>query len=362
MHELFLSDPAASRQPFYESVFKQAGWGIAISSGDGRCFKLVNAAFARMHGYREDELIGQPITTVFAPEAHGQLDGHIARVHVQGRHVWESVHRRRDGSTFPVLIDASEVRDACSDELCRVVNVLDISEHKQVEQALLRTQQQLRALSAHHETMLENERKRIAREVHDELGQLLTALNMDVSLLGMKFGHHPEILQATTGMHQLVERTIAVVRHVASHLRPAALDLGLVAAIEWLAEDFRLRWETPCTVVLPDEDDCLDLDERLATAAFRIVQESLTNIARHALARQVSITLTRRADALELTVVDDGRGFHVASATSRAGFGLLGMRERVLALGGRLDLRSQPGQGTRVHIELPLNLKNQTST
>lgn len=348
-----------NRQSWWEGVFTHAGWGIVIGSREGLVLTRVNRAFADMHGYTEDELNGQSALLVFAPEVQADLPRQIARIHEQGRHVFESMHRRKDGSLFPVLIDASVVRNERGEVDFRVVNVQDISERKQVERTLLQTQQQLRALSAHHESVLEHERKRIAREVHDELGQLLTALNMDISLLDIKFGHQPEIRQATADMRSLVERTIAVVRHVASNLRPAALDLGLVAAIEWLAEDFRLRWEIPCAVTLVDEDGLASVDEHLATAVFRIVQESLTNIARHARARNVAINLSYRNDELMLSVVDDGVGFDVRASTPRTGFGLLGIRERVLALEGVLRLDSQPGHGTSMQIQLPL--KNTTT-
>lgn len=361
MRDSLPSDLAsADRQSLWNSVFAQAGWGIVIGSKDGRTIELVNRAFAEMHGYTEGELAGQPVEMVFAPNARADIASQIARVHERGRYVFESLHCRRDGSTFPVRINATAVRNQRGEVEYRVVSVEDISDRKVVEQALLRTQQQLRALSAHHEAVLENERRKIAREVHDELGQLLTALNMDISLLDIRFGAHPDIRKAALEMHALVERTIAVVRHVASNLRPAALDLGLVAAVEWLAEDFRLRWEIPCVVRLDRVGENMVLDDNLSTAAFRIVQESLTNIARHAQARHVFVSLLLQDNMLMLSVADDGRGFDIQASPTRPGFGLLSIRERVLALGGELMVNSQPGCGTSLHIKLPL--KSSTAT
>ncbi len=362
MRDSLPSDLASTdrRKLLCDSVFSQAGWGIVIGSKDGRTIELVNRAFAEMHGYSEDELAGQPAAMVFARHVMADFAAHIAQAHEHGRHVFESVHCRRDGSLFPVRINATAVRNQCGEVEFRVVSVEDISERKAVEQALLRTQQQLRALSAHHEAVLENERRKIAREVHDELGQLLTALNMDISLLDIRFGSHPDIRKASVEMHALVERTIAVVRHVASNLRPAALDLGLVAAVEWLAEDFRLRWEIPCVVKLDRVGENMVLDDNLSTAAFRIVQESLTNIARHAQARHVSISLLLQDNVLMLSVVDDGRGFDMQASPTRPGFGLLSIQERVLALGGEVVVSSKPGCGTSLHIKLPL--KSSTAT
>lgn len=231
--------------------------------------------------------------------------------------------------------------------------VQDISERKQIELALLNSRQQLRAMSAYQEALIEDDRKHIAREVHDELGQLLTGLKMDISLLRLRFGSDPALQQKAEEMRALVEKTINVVRHVASNLRPAALDHGIVPAIEWLAEDFSHRWEVPCAVSVQGEE--VVLDDAHATVVFRVVQESLTNVARHAQASEVIISLRRGDQGLSLLVQDNGRGFDPAVVRRRQGFGLLGMRERVLALGGTLRIDSVPGKGTAVVIELPFH-------
>jgi PAS domain S-box-containing protein len=215
-----------------------------------------------------------------------------------------------------------------------------------------RVTQQMRELSAHKEKMLEDERKHIAREVHDELGQLLTALKMDISLLRMNRGADPELLAKTDQMRVLVDQTIDVVRHIASNLRPAALDMGLVPAIEWLAEDFALRWEIPCRVHVTRAG--IELTGTRATAVFRLVQESMTNIARHAQASEVSISVTEEDRVLRVLVADNGVGFDPKTVRERFGFGLYGMRERALALGGRVRFESAPGAGTKVRIEIPL--------
>jgi signal transduction histidine kinase len=210
----------------------------------------------------------------------------------------------------------------------------------------------LRALSTYHEKELEEERRRIAREVHDELGQFLTALKMDISLLRLRFGDDPELREKAEDMRGLVEQTIQVVRHVASNLRPAALDLGLVPAIEWLAEDFGHRWEIACRVDLSGAE--ITLDDIHATAVFRVVQESLTNVARHAGASAVTISLDVAHDRLQLSIRDNGRGFDPAAIENTRSFGLLGMRERMLGLGGALIVDSATGKGTTVTIYLPI--------
>lgn len=237
----------------------------------------------------------------------------------------------------------------------RLIGVLqDISERKRIEDELLASRQRLRALSANEEAAMEQERRHIAREVHDELGQSLTALKFELSLLVRRFGADPALAEQALRMSAMVDGTIGVVRHVISNLRPSALDFGLVAAIEWLAEDFALRWEIPCDVTVGGSD--IALDDLRATALFRMVQESLTNVARHAHARQVQIVVRSDGQRLHLSVRDDGVGFDPAQAQDRGGsFGLLGMRERALKIGARLSVDSRPGDGTTVRVDLPLN-------
>jgi signal transduction histidine kinase/PAS domain-containing protein len=220
---------------------------------------------------------------------------------------------------------------------------------------LRQSRQSLRELSAYQVGLVEEERRHIAREVHDELGQMLTALKMSAALLLMRCSNDADQRRAIADMQQMVDRTIQVVRHVARNLRPAALDLGLLPAIRWLAEDFRLRWEISCLV---DADiEGVTLEDAEATAVFRVVQESLTNIARHAQATEVTIALRRDGDHLRLTVRDDGVGFDPAAAGRTRNFGLLGMRERILAFGGEARVESAPGAGTTVVIRLPLGAR-----
>jgi len=601
-----IKDAAATLQR-WRQVFEQADWGVVVGSADGKTLEMMNPAYARMHGYSVEELTGRPIETVYAPEVRKDVPAIIARNHKLGHRRFESLHVHRDGHTFPVLVDATAVRDDEGKVLFRVVNVqditdlrraqddmrvareffktlfdsapvgmaiadlsgryidvnramcefvgyaetellemsfrdithpddvgendalrellleggstairmekrymhkdgrilwalmivtmvrdqagkpaftigqmMDIGERKRMDDALLRqdaelkealrigrigrwdydplsgtttwsallceivghdpahptpdkseiskyyspaslaahkaaidyalatgmpyrleieirrangeagwllirgeavrdvatgavaglrgtaqditenkkaelelqrTREQLRALSTYQETILEEERKRIAREVHDEMGQLLTALKMDISLIRMRFGKEAEIREKAEDMRVLVEKTIQVVRHVASNLRPAALDLGLPAAIEWLAEDFEHRWEIECEVRLGSGETALD--DSQATAVFRVVQESLTNVARHADASKVVIKVDGQDGRLRLRIWDNGCGFDPFQVREKTGFGILGMRERILALGGSLTIDSQPGIGTRVDIDLP---------
>lgn len=230
--------------------------------------------------------------------------------------------------------------------------MLNITDSKRNEQQLTESRQLLRELSAHRELVREEERKKVAREVHDELGQALTALRMDVALLRMADGPHSEALLARfAAMKEAVDRTIGIVRNVTSALRPAALDLGLNAALEWQVDEFTRRSGIEC-VLHADEAD-VELDDGQATALFRIVQESLTNVLKHAGASYVEVHLEASDDSIALAVRDNGQGFAAEAAPQRGKFGLMGMRERVLMLGGTVEINSAQGVGTSIEVRLP---------
>jgi len=227
-----------------------------------------------------------------------------------------------------------------------------------LEQQVAARTAELRELGAHRESVREDERKRIARELHDELGQALTALRMQAALLRVRFGAGvPGLNEQVREMTELVDRTIGVVRSVATTLRPPVLDLGIGSALEWLVEEFRKHSGIDCRLTLALAEGQLNgqLNEPQAIAVFRIVQESLTNIARHAGAGSAAVTLRCAAGVCELQVDDDGRGFDPAQVPPHS-FGLLGIRERVLSLDGQLTVGTRPGGGTRVAAVMPLPL------
>jgi signal transduction histidine kinase len=210
----------------------------------------------------------------------------------------------------------------------------------------------LRELSAHHDSVREEERAHVAREIHDELGQALTALKMDLSVLGIKFGEsNPEIKARAQELRDTVERTIQVVRDVATALRPAVLDFGILPAVEGLVEEFQKRSGIHCTVKFQGTETRFAEDRSIVI--FRILQESLTNISRHAGAKNVQVTVGLDATHFHLEVKDDGSGFDVDAAGKRKTFGLLGIRERVIMLRGELSIRSSPGAGTEVSVSIP---------
>jgi signal transduction histidine kinase len=272
--------------------------------------------------------------------------------------VW---NRRKNGEIYPVWLSITAVRDRDGNITNYVGSHHDITEQKNVADALAQLNQDLahsradlRAMASQKEVQLEQEKKHIAREVHDELGQFLTALRMNLSACAKDHdGLSPTLSTELMEMKRLVDRVIVGVRNVASNLRPAALDMGLWSALEWLANEFSKRAAIPCVATVRPED--LEIDEAIAVVLFRIAQESLTNITRHAQATEVGIYLQQQGDSLHLEVRDNGRGFLVESPTAEKTFGLLGMRERSLALGGTFKIDSSPGLGTVVNVWVPLS-------
>ena len=214
--------------------------------------------------------------------------------------------------------------------------------------------EQLRSLSAHLESVREEERTHIAREIHDELGQMLTALKIDLSWLTPRLPKEQELLLVKTkSMYQLIDMAIHTVQKISAELRPAVLDdLGLSAAIEWQAGEFEKVTEIRCEFSSNPEDIVLDQDR--STAIFRIFQEALTNVIRHANATKVKASLIEEAGKIVLRVRDNGEGIEKKQIINPKAFGLIGMRERARFWGGEVKITGTPGRGTTVAVSIPL--------
>lgn len=229
---------------------------------------------------------------------------------------------------------------------------LEIAERIRAETDLRASRQELRNLASHLESIREQERTDIAREIHDELGQALTALKFDVHWVGQRVGAEPHLVDKTRAMSKAIDTTVQAVRRIASELRPKLLDdLGLSAAIEWQAHQFEEHSGITCDIQSDPED--LVLDTASSTALFRIFQETLTNVARHAVASSVHVLLRQGPNRVEMTVTDDGSGITAEQASDAQSLGIVGMRERAYALGGTLDVRGESGRGTTVRVTLP---------
>lgn len=231
----------------------------------------------------------------------------------------------------------------------------DRRERQRAEDKLRKSLDQLRALTTYLQFVREEERTRIAREVHDELGQALTGLKLDMSWLATRVARSaPPVQEKVRTMVDHIDETIQTVRRIATELRPGILDsLGLIAAIEWQANEFQTRTGIPCVVTINAADTLWD--QQFSTVFFRIFQETLTNVIRHANATRVEVRVAEEDDHLVLVVKDDGRGISEDEMANTRSNGLVGMRERARLIGGELTLQGRPGQGTTVALRAPLN-------
>jgi len=237
----------------------------------------------------------------------------------------------------------------------------EIAERRKAEAQLRESRTELRALSARLLSVAEEERRRISREIHDELGQMLSALTMDLSWLAQRLqGGPPAQSEKVEKMARLVDVMIESVQTIATNLRPSMLDdIGLSAAIEWLVRQFRERTKIQCRLDLEDED--MALDSERSTTVFRLIQEALTNVSRHAGATEVEVVLARSPTQVTIEIRDNGRGIRPAEVQSPTSLGLIGMRERVYRWGGRMDIEGAADKGTRLRIVIPLSITKEYS-
>jgi PAS domain S-box-containing protein len=324
--------------------------GILWVNWDSRV-RYANQAAQQMLGYPADHLVGQQLR-VFEPKL--DMDRWLAlwkQVRGEGSANFESNCLRADGSWLPVDVTLSFLRFRDAEYL--VAFVTDVTEKRQARAALEASEAMLRDLSAHLETVREEEKARIAREVHDELGQVLTVLKLETSMCELGFSElSPALTERLQSMKKLIDQTFSIVRDVATALRPPILDAGIGSAVEWQARRFEARTQIPCLTVVPEAP--VKLSDAKAVGLFRILQEALTNVLRHAEAHTVELHLQLKEGELELIIADDGKGFDVERDRRDSSFGLIGIRERVLMLGGRLNIQSEPGEGTTLTVTVPL--------
>jgi two-component system, NarL family, sensor histidine kinase UhpB len=289
-------------------------------------------------------------------------DRRLVQSFFESKRMFSIEHRivRPDEETRYIQIRAEVVSDSEGTPISLMGIAQDVTDRKRADEQLRSSREQLRALSAHLQFIREEERSRIAREVHDELGQVLTALKMDLSLLNHKLLESSAILprkmlyEEIKSMSKKVDITIKSVRKIVTELRPEVLDhLGLKSAIEWQAQEFQARSGIDCK--LDPHMESIEMNDRDGeTAIFRILQEALTNIARHSGATKVEIFLNQEDSEITMEVRDNGRGISDADLAKSRSFGLLGMRERALFLGGDLEVKGNPGFGTSVKVQIPV--------
>ena len=335
----------------YRSLFSHAMDGILLLDMEGNIID-VNSAFARMHGYSVEELLRMNLGQLDTTESLALAAARMRRIQSGETIGFEVEHYHQDGHVLPLDVAASAIN--IDGKMYSLAFHRDITERRRTEQELKRSQRELRGLSKAANEALEAERRRTARELHDELGQSLTALKMDLeSLRSALPPGQPELGERALAMHVLLDSTIAATRRIAADLRPLMLDdLGLAAALDWLTNNFSKHTGIATDLVI--DDSVAQVPEPIASALYRITQESLTNVAKYAQASTAEIRLERDGDWVQLLVRDNGRGIAPADKDKRGTFGLLGIRERVTLLGGEVAIVGAPGQGSEVRARIPL--------
>jgi signal transduction histidine kinase len=282
------------------------------------------------------------------------------RASARGAFVHEATLVTLTGREVSVEVSASLVRDDARGNPGSVLVFRDVTVRKQHEAGLKKSQAELRSLAGHLESAREAERTRIAREIHDEFGQLLTGFKIDLAWLEKRIAAQPDtpreaLLEKVQAMTSLLGNMVLCVRRISAELRPGVLDdLGLAAAVEWQTKDFQRRTGIKATVKAELSER--PLPREIATALFRVLQESLTNVARHAEAKSVRVKLAEQDGRIVLQIKDDGRGISDTELAKSGAFGLMGMRERILPFRGQCEIEGQPGRGTTVSVYVPLDL------
>jgi len=342
-------EPAPIDIPF-QGIVEQSLAGMYVIQGE--VFQYVNATFAAMFGYSRDELVGKSLKDVVAPDSREVVlrnyHRRIAGEAISLRFMCRGTHR--DGSTVHLEVHGSRLfyrgRPA-------VVGVgINITEQVRQQEELRASRERLRELARYINTVREEQRSRIARELHDVVGGMLTSIKLDIQRIGRRSAD-PQIGAILAELLSLVQETIGTVRTISEDLRPGVLDhLGLVAALKVALRQFSERTETRCT--LSPEDFDLELSQPRATAIYRIFQEALTNIARHADATAVAVTLAEESGLLRLDILDNGRGFSATVGTAGKSLGLVSMAERARELGGALTITDGPTGGTLLTLRVPV--------
>lgn len=316
-----------------------------------------NDGVQKVFGWNADELIGKNTRVFYRTEKdYEKMADLYSRLKRKKTVMTEFPCRRKDGSNIECMVSASRIGESLRERNI-VITYEDITERKMAKSELERSREQLRNLSAHLQSVREKESARIARELHDELGQLLTALNTDLVILGRKIPENQTILiDKTDSMLKLVDMTMNTLKRIYMDLRPGMLDhLGLTSSIKWQAEEFQARSDIECSLSI--EPDEMYIDTELATAIFRVFQETLTNIMKHADATKVDVILEENGNNIDLTVTDNGRGISEEELNKKNSYGLIGIRERAYSWGGTVKISGSKGKGTTVKVHIPINKK-----
>jgi PAS domain S-box-containing protein len=313
----------------------------------------VSAGAARLFGVPPDGFLGNPARFIelLDPADRDDLRDAVAlavRHHTPLEGQWRI---RPAGGALRWVQIAATAREVGGGNWLLDGIITDITAHKEAEQALVQSREELRALTAHAEQAKEQERRLVARDIHDEIGSTLTGMKADLAWLKRRFAGDAEVAAKLASMGELVDGAVQTANRIIQSLRPGILDYGIAPALEWQASDFAARMDMEVAFETNEEDLALDIEQ--STALFRVFQESLTNVAKYAQATKVETELFATPTSVTLEVRDNGTGLAAGALEKSTSFGIRGMMERVRALGGWLDISGAPGKGTTVMLSIP---------
>lgn len=340
-----------------EALFSKV-WGISADgmrlTNENGIIITVNDAYCNIVGIPKSKLEGSNFSVVYKEENRHTFE---AMYTADLKHNKIKPHFERESE----LWNGDKIWFSFSNSYLRLTSgvlvlsiIKDITERKKAEFELKESTIQLRNLASHLQSIREEERRMIAREIHDELGQVLTVLKIQISLLSNKLRvDQTEIKEKIFSVSQVIDQTVETVQRITSKLRPGILDdLGLFPAIEWQAQDFESKTGIICDCELPAED--IELEQEKVTAVFRIFQEALTNVARHANANTVRVRVKTEGELLRVRITDNGKGITAKEIADYNSLGLLGMKERAMLFNGEVKISGEPNKGTSVSVTIPL--------
>ena len=334
----------------FRQLLEQAADALYVTKEGGHIVEA-NREACDLLGYSREELLERSVYD-FDPElSEPEAERLLSTISDKGHLALERSLRRRNGSVFPVELRVSRID--IQNEQHYLMAARDITERRYAEQQLEQSRTQLRALSNRMVAVQEEERKHLAREVHDELGQALTALSLDVGWLAIQVAGDAVATEQVNKIGTQLEEAIGSVQRIARELRPLLLDdLGLIPALQWMVREFQQRTRIACVLAAPSRE--LPVNRERSATLFRLVQEALTNVARHAGAKNVRIELQRSRGQISLTIEDDGRGIRAEEIDDHNSLGLLGMRERVRICDGNMHIQGTPDCGTLLKFTIPV--------